>query len=47
MRKEEQFLVEVASPDTMIIELVRSIVVSGDMSTAVFIHDDVFGEYLK
>lgn len=37
---------EVASPDTMIIELVKRIVVSGDMSTAAFIHDDLFGEYL-
>ena len=46
MKRKEQFLAEVASPDTMLMELIKSIVVSGDISTAAFIHDDMFGELL-
>ena len=43
-KRGEQFMLQVVSPDNMLMELLNSVVVSGDISTAAFIHDDRFGE---
>ena len=37
-------MVEVASPDNMLVELVKMIIVSGDIATATLIHDTQFGQ---
>ena len=44
LKDQKQFLMEVASPDDMLMDLLNTIVVSGNISTAAFIHDDQFGE---